>query len=62
MDPELEEKIGEIEKMAETQVNERLQAMLVSGGVSEHSCVGEWVVSVSTAERWQEAGSIVGGH
>ena len=31
MDPELEAKIGEIEKMAETQVNERLQAMLVSG-------------------------------
>ena len=30
MDPELEEKISEIEKMAETQVNERLQAMLVS--------------------------------
>jgi len=28
MDPELEEKISEIEKMAETQVNERLQAML----------------------------------
>lgn len=31
MDPELEQKIGEIEKLSETQVDERLQAMLVSG-------------------------------
>ena len=31
MDPELEQKIGEIEKMSESQVDERLQAMLVSG-------------------------------